>query len=227
MTHETLQTRRAQRPDRVASGPPLTGTSAAADRLSRTPRMTAQRQVARRLFGKSVGGPVSVPPIQRYTGPIPEDGLDRKAVQAMIKEAETTKFDMRGHAVRKHGGHVTDEEKATRRNIPMDSSFDSNGLITRTLQRALDVHQATINSWLESTSDKNLVCKVDMSDVVEDHEGQLGSGMRRIAGGQREKVEGLVEATVIFRKAEVPDRKNRHQRARDTEWHLLTAFPSE
>jgi hypothetical protein len=166
---------------------------------------------------------------QRYTGKIPSTGLDKKSVKAFVDEAETTKFDMRGHAVRRHGQSVTDEDKATRRNIPLDTSFDTNALIIRTINNALSEHRNSINAWLESPTSDNLVLTVDMADDLASRETQLGSGMRRVgaAAAPRVKVEGLTEATVIFRKHEVPDRKKPDQRARDTEWHLLTAYPSE
>lgn len=198
-----------------------------ADAINNSPRVVAQRFVP---AGKARNRPIQASPaavIQRQTGLIPRDGLDRRSVMAMVAESETTKFDMRGHTVRRHGQDVTDEAKATRRNVAMDSSFDTNALITRTVEKALNEHRGEINSWLQSTTDDNLVLTVDMSDDLAPREEQLGSGMRRIGGGMREKVEGLTEATVIFRKAAVPDRKKPDQRARDTEWHLLTAFPSE
>lgn len=166
-------------------------------------------------------------PIQQKTGPL-DSAPSSKDVKKFISEAETTQFDMRGHAVGRHGGKVTDDDKMTRRRIAIDSSFDSNQLLERTVTKALTDEQGRINQWLQSKSEDNLVLIIDMTDELKANETQLGSGMRRFdAMAPRQKIEGLTSAAVIFRKVAVPDAKKPHQRARDTEWHLLTAYPIE
>lgn len=168
--------------------------------------------------------------IQRLKGPISKKakGLSRKEIQAMIKEAETTYFDMRGHSKKRHGGKVSDEEKMARK-IPLATSFGSDDLLTLTIEKAVADNIGIINGWLKQKTDENLVLKVDMSRSLPEGTESLGTGMEKITGiGPRfNKKEVLTNATVIFRKV-LPDTITKSMNlAEATEWHLLTAFPSE
>ena len=168
------------------------------------------------VFGKS-------PLIQPFQGPIPKEGLKKNDVNALVKEAETTLYDMRGHAETRHGGGVEDEILYFRRRIDFDSAFDSSELLRITIEKVINDSRKTINSWLESRTSENLVIEVDMTDKLRPGQ-QLGQGY---AGRTPPKqlITGLTSAEVIFRKTAVPDAKKPDQRARDTEWHLLTAYP--
>lgn len=170
--------------------------------------------------------------VQRYKGPITKK-MEKKEVQVLIDQSETTKFDMRGHASKKHGQSIDDDDKMGRL-IPFSSGFTTNVLLREAVTEALINHIGRINAWLGEKTEKNLVLILDMEERLKDlRKDSMGSGFRRSSLGNTvdkmvppQKIENLTKVTVIFRKSEIGEGGTK-QRARDTEWHLLTAYPCE
>jgi hypothetical protein len=156
--------------------------------------------------------------IQRYTGPIPSSGLDAKDVNTLIEQSETTMFDMRGHTVKRHGAKVT-EEDLRKRNIPVATAFTTSGAAKKTVELSLTEGRRQINGWLESTQDTHKEIDVDAGEPI-------GRGLRKTGAAAFDPIENITEARAVYGRKAVPDAKKPEQRAKQTDWYLVTCFPT-
>lgn len=224
----TERRHRPRTPDRQSDPDQLASASARSGQLSAQSILSLQRSAGNRavvslLVEHNGPKPIKDPrleaprTIQRYTGPIPPRGLPDKEVYTLIEQSETTMFDMRGHTVKRHGAKVT-EEDLRRRNIPVATAFTTSSAAKHTIAQSLEEGKGQINGWLASTQATHKEVDVDARETI-------GRGLRRV-GPAFEPIEDITKARAVYGKRAVPEAKKPEQRAKRTDWYLVTCFPT-
>lgn len=150
-----------------------------------------------------------------FQGRVGRDGITLKQARELVRISETTLFD--GHALKRHGGEMSDWD-LVERNIRIATAFNSDALLFETVCQAINDNKGMINGWLGQKSPDTLVFDQDMQK-------EIGHGLQKSAEiGPRFGPTGqLTVATIILRK-EIPN-PNKNPNPKDVRWWVVTAFP--